>query len=506
MRGWTILKTGGTTLATSSASWKVDQKSFSGYVLKWVLTGKKSAPLGVSSLTIGCEDKISHDMPPDPTNLEDSIHAALFSGQPISALSHAYQLDVWLAAHLADLMEPLDLINQQPDEETGLSLRQHYVLLYAEYLRSDPALWRITVDYMCSCGSIGKERADEVLLRVPSLPNLSKKSATSTEDSSGFGLRSGELVGTLKEIIKTCFEYEREGVRRMVCSIAAQTFLREREYGLAISYMTSAEDWTGLGRIVDCILTEYIKHGPEPFARSVATVAPSLQSLRSHPGANGVFVHRLVFAVRYAEFHQRRLSGDLQEAALDLVAMFQEEIAPESWWGVLICDAVELLKNGEYRPSRGFSQQREPITVLSDGSMLFSSPAAVELLKRLEEIHVRASQGSGDDYLPAALNTLVRLLERVFGSLRRVLLHLLLEPPGAFSSRADISQYRAHWHPAHRRPVQVESGKHGTDTARIAGGPGSTIGPDGDLDVPLHARDGAPRHGGNTAAAVLGTE
>jgi Nup85 Nucleoporin len=87
--------------------------------------------------------------------------------------------------------------------------------------------------------------------------------------------------------------------------------------------------------------------GPETFARSVAAVAPSLQELRAHPGADGVFTHRLMFAVRYAEFHQRRLSGDLQEAALDLLTMFNEDLAPKSWWGVLLCDAVDLIRNGE---------------------------------------------------------------------------------------------------------------------------------------------------------------
>lgn len=90
--------------------------------------------------------------------------------------------------------------------------------------------------------------------------------------------------------------------------------------------------------------------GPEHFARSVATVAPALHDLRSaYPTVNGVFIHRLTFAVRYAEFHRQRLDGDLQDAALDLVALFQEEIAPRGWWGVLLLDATELLKAGENR-------------------------------------------------------------------------------------------------------------------------------------------------------------
>lgn len=174
----------------------------------------------------------------------------------------------------------------------------------------------------------------------------------------------------LKEVSASCYEHKREAVRRAVCRVAAQTFMREREFGLAVSYCVSAEDWAGLGRVVDRMLQVYITQGthacsgtlqlcgpctdargrvgPEEYARSVAKIAPSLQTLRAESKANGVFVYRLQFAVRFAEFHYRRLNGALQDAAFDLVAMLREEIAPKSWWAVLLSDAVELLQNSAY--------------------------------------------------------------------------------------------------------------------------------------------------------------
>ncbi|KAI0310662.1 nucleoporin Nup85-like protein [Amylostereum chailletii] len=319
--------------------------------------------------------QVLESVPPDPTDVEDSILVALFSGQPSQALTLAAKFDTWLSAHWADTMEILDLVDDRADEETELSTRHQYVLAYADYLRSDPALWRITVSYLCSCGEIGRQRADEVLLRVPI-------QTVSGRDNDGLG----EVPEILKEVVKTCFEYEREHIRRMVCAIAAKRFLRGKEYGLAISYMTTAEDWVGLGYVVDCVLEEYILHGPVTFSRLVATTAPSLQELRAHPGATGIFTRRLMFAVRYAEFHQRRLNGDLQDAALDLLTLFQQDIAPKAWWGILLCDATELLK--------------------IEAAMLFSSVGAVELLRRLEEIYVRTTQGSGDDYLSVLRRTM----------------------------------------------------------------------------------------------------
>ncbi len=61
--------------------------------------------------------EVLESMPPDPTNLEDMIHSALFSGQPEQALRHSSQLDLWLSAHLADLMEPLCLLDSEIDHE-----------------------------------------------------------------------------------------------------------------------------------------------------------------------------------------------------------------------------------------------------------------------------------------------------------------------------------------------------------------------------------------------------
>ncbi|KAI0832142.1 Nup85 nucleoporin-domain-containing protein [Trametes gibbosa] len=323
--------------------------------------------------------QVLDEMPSDPTDREDMIHSALFLGKPTQVLTEAAHLDVWLAAHLADLMEAIELIDSEPDD-AELSRRQHYIIAYADYLRTDPALWRITVDYMYSCGDVGRETADQVLLRVP----LRLDAPTNIDGDEAARIRAGQLVGVLKDVNETCFEYQREEIRRTICRIAAQTFIGEKKYGLAISYYTSAEDWVGLGRAVNLVLEEYIEQGPEQFAQLVANVAPSLQTLRTDSGANiaapGVFLHRLMFAIRFAEFHQRRTSGDSQGAALDVVSMFREEIVPQAWWAVLLCDALELLQNGD--------------------TMLFSSGDACTLMQKLEKVHIMVGQGSGADYLP----------------------------------------------------------------------------------------------------------
>lgn len=92
-----------------------------------------------------------------------------------------------------------------------LSTRDEHVLSYADYLHSDPALWRVTVDYMYSCGNVGKERADEILLRVPL--------RLQEQDSEENKIRAGDVVGVLKDVNQTCFQHKREAVRRSVCRV-----------------------------------------------------------------------------------------------------------------------------------------------------------------------------------------------------------------------------------------------------------------------------------------------
>ncbi|TFK17557.1 hypothetical protein FA15DRAFT_675993 [Coprinopsis marcescibilis] len=319
------------------------------------------------------------DMPPDPTSLEDNIHAALFSSSFPDALEHSFDLDPWLSAHLADLMEALSLLEPPADEDLEMSLRDFYVLSYAEYLHSDPALWRITVDYMYACGEIGKKRGDEVLLRVP-------LKLHQTNNPSADSIRAGDITGTLKDINESCLQYQRETVRRTVCNIASQIFIQEKNYGLAASYSTSAENWTGLGRIVDYVLEEYIQRGPQPFIEYASAIAPIIPTLTNQPKINGVFYHRMIFAARYARLHELLGRHEFVEAALDIVTIFQEDVAPSSWWAVVLCDSVPLL---EYEPR-----------------LLFSSPQASLLLLKLEEVIARASHGASTEYLSTLLRTI----------------------------------------------------------------------------------------------------
>jgi nuclear pore complex protein Nup85 len=49
------------------------------------------------------------DMPMDSTSIEDVLHAALLKKEAAKVASTANDMDLWLAAHITDLMLPLSL-------------------------------------------------------------------------------------------------------------------------------------------------------------------------------------------------------------------------------------------------------------------------------------------------------------------------------------------------------------------------------------------------------------
>ena len=98
---------------------------------------------------------------------------------------------------------------------TGVSSRDQYVLSYANYLSSDPGMWRLTVSYLYTCGSVGAEMADEVLLRVPLSKNSARESGNEPDSE-----EDNNIWTTFGELNKVCREHQREQTRRLICRVS----------------------------------------------------------------------------------------------------------------------------------------------------------------------------------------------------------------------------------------------------------------------------------------------
>ena len=98
----------------------------------------------------------------------------------------------------------------------------------------------------------------------------------------------------------------------------------------------------------------FIIIGSHQFTSYALEIAPSVQELQTQSSIQGISVHRLIFAVRFARYHQLIEKQEYQDAASDLMAIFVEEVAPTSWWAVVLCDSVQLLCYGKLQMEYSF--------------------------------------------------------------------------------------------------------------------------------------------------------
>jgi len=58
--------------------------------------------------------EILEEMPIDPTSPEDQLYAAMFAADVVSTARLANDIDIWMVAHMVDMLETLGL----PETET----------------------------------------------------------------------------------------------------------------------------------------------------------------------------------------------------------------------------------------------------------------------------------------------------------------------------------------------------------------------------------------------------
>lgn len=105
--------------------------------------------------------------PPEGYLPEELILQALCTSDLTKAitLSNTSISSPWLVTHLTDLLEKVGVLEDKLEERTR-SLRDHFVLEYAEHLGSDKGLWRMACAYLGTCGEEGKRRVGVLLERV----------------------------------------------------------------------------------------------------------------------------------------------------------------------------------------------------------------------------------------------------------------------------------------------------------------------------------------------------
>ncbi|XP_055377669.1 nuclear pore complex protein Nup75 [Condylostylus longicornis] len=230
--------------------------------------------------------------------------------------------NLWFATHLTDLLYLSGQlqINGENQENDGKKLRDSFLFEFGSALMGRESLWMLGIDYLKHCNAEERNIIKLLLLKVP---NRNEYQAM-------------KVINTAKKL--KILEY----IEPEVSKVQARKSIELNRYGNALEWAIRSKDSVFITSIADHFLNHYSNTGDMLCPDVVANV-----------GAKMFVSPRLVFLVKYFEFHQHYQRKEFIQAAELLVNLLDSQITPEYFWPTLLFDAVPLLESKDPKiPSR----------------------------------------------------------------------------------------------------------------------------------------------------------
>ncbi|CAG8724100.1 19855_t:CDS:10 [Dentiscutata erythropus] len=279
------------------------------------------------------------------TPVDDALIEFIFR-RVEKGIQHCERIDLWLSAHLSDILNKLDLVGRihsqsshqrqsnittQPD----VDIREHYLLSYAESMVFHTTLWQLGFKYFEQCELCGYSYMSQLVVRIP------------FEDE----YKTNKLLSICKENGLTFQE-------KTISRIMGKKYWQNERYASAIVYFINAGDTASLEVIYRRFLDNYIDTGELTFLNTIESIQLDDDSPVS-----------IKFLSRYRFFHALKQNGEIQRAGTILMELLRAQVAPISFWPVLLLNALPLLQGGKARKM-----------------IIFSTQDTLEILRNLQDV------------------------------------------------------------------------------------------------------------------------
>ncbi|KAF0369776.1 nuclear pore complex protein Nup85 [Gigaspora margarita] len=301
------------------------------------------------------------------TALDDALIEFIFR-RVEKGIQHCERIDLWLSAHLSDILNKLDLVGRihsqsshqkqsniiaQPD----VDIREHYLLSYAESMVFHTTLWQLAFKYFEHCETCGYSYMSQLVVRIP------------FEDE----FKASKLLSICKENGLTFQE-------KTISRIMGKKYWQNERYASAIVYFINAGDTASLEVIYRRFLDNYIDTGKLTFLDTIESIQLDEDSPVS-----------IKFLSRYRLFHALKQNGEVQRAGAILMELLKAQVAPISFWPVLLLNALPLLQEGKARKMIIFSTQDtlEILRNLQDVTSFVYQEEFLACIERLKKWHTQ---------------------------------------------------------------------------------------------------------------------
>ncbi|XP_047563243.1 nuclear pore complex protein Nup85 isoform X2 [Lutra lutra] len=218
----------------------------------------------------------------------------------------------WFVAHLTDLLDHCKLL-QSHNLYFGSNMREFLLLEYASGLFAHHSLWQLGVDYFDYCPELGRVSLELHIERIP----------LSTEQKA-------------LKVLRICEQRQMTEQVRSICKILAMNAVRNNRLGSALSWSIRARDAAFATLVSDRFLKDYCERGSFSDLDLIDNLGPAM-----------MLSDRLTFLGKYREFHRFYGEKRLTDAASLLLSLMTSQIAPRSFWVILLIDALPLLEEKE---------------------------------------------------------------------------------------------------------------------------------------------------------------
>lgn len=288
--------------------------------------------------------------------MENNLHQVLHDIQNIGD-------NKWVVTHLTDLLFHAGHLQHLKDDSGNINaFRDSLIFDFGTTLMSRRSFWKFGINYLkyCTEGSVAREL---LLARVPF--------QTDKEAS--------KLISAAKQI--NC-----SGVEQQICRVMTQRSIRNARPGNALNWAIRSNDQAYIRSVVDWFLQYYTETGEMLCPDTLANI-----------GSRMLVCPRLMFLIKYYDFHQFYRERAFSQAGEILVNLLDSNVTPPYFWSSLLADTIPLLEFKE-----PIIPSKETLTILHH-----LENDLMPLIKRKKDIMKRKEDG--DDTLmedPILSNTL----------------------------------------------------------------------------------------------------
>ncbi|KAJ2786528.1 hypothetical protein GGI15_001461 [Coemansia interrupta] len=246
----------------------------------------------------------------DFTDLDRALVALLSHDLP-EFLILCSRIDLWLSAHIADLMDHIGILSICR-RVFLLDPREHYLLALGEAYIGHEDLWRVGLDYLGLIGTrTGSSVMEEYVVRLP--------------------LDSDRKA---EQVLRVCDTFKLARARDRIHRQLGRQKWDCGRLGAAIGHFAQVADTASIGLICDQLWREYLDSGKLTYGSVIDSVI-----------STGVEHDRLQFLVKYRDFHESYRAGEYVESGKIILSILLSEIAPPYAVADLLVDTIPLLEN-----------------------------------------------------------------------------------------------------------------------------------------------------------------